>query len=97
MALTFVQLQVLVLVLVLNLVLPASASHFMSVKSTFHLVVDDAGNQVVSGMFYFGLLLSNFVDFQPIKKKTKKIEESERQSGVSNLKIEPRFRRPPHF
>lgn len=72
MALTFVQLQVLVLVLVLNLVLPASASHFMSVQSTFHLVLSNKGDYVVSGMFYFGPLLSNFVDFQPMKKKDEK-------------------------
>lgn len=51
MALTVLQLQVLVLVLVLNLVLPASASHFMSVKSTYHnLGVDNRGNLMVSGV-----------------------------------------------
>lgn len=71
MALTVLQLQVLVLVL--NLVLPASASHFMSVKSTYHnLGVDNRGNLMVSGVILC-LLLYNFVDFQPIEKKIKQI------------------------
>ncbi|XP_075873583.1 uncharacterized protein LOC142882803 [Nelusetta ayraudi] len=50
MALTVLQLQVLVLVLVvvLNLVLPASASHYMSARSTYHILgVDHRGNQMV--------------------------------------------------
>lgn len=53
MVFTVLQLQGLVLVLVLNLFLPALASHYYSVKSTYHhLGTDRYGNLMVSGVIF---------------------------------------------